>query len=315
VGAGRFKPGSKYRLGADGQLGSRFRSRVAAVRFGVYVPTFGEYDVATLATLAREAEGAGWDGFFIWDQLLWTPQPGMPLADTTVALTAIALATERVRFGALVTPLARRRPWKLAKEVATLDRLSGGRVTVGVGLGGRGDLEPVGETVDEAERAALVDEGIDVLTALWSGQPVEHAGAAFRLTQAMMLPPPVQRPRVPIWVAGFWPNKPPFRRAARWDGAVPLRRGALLEGLSSSELRDCVAYVRAHRGDDAHFDVLAFGTSRGQNGQRVRESEAAGATWWLEAVNPSEESLGEFRSRISLGPPRGPGRHGSQRDE
>jgi alkanesulfonate monooxygenase SsuD/methylene tetrahydromethanopterin reductase-like flavin-dependent oxidoreductase (luciferase family) len=129
------------------------------VRFGVYVPTFGEYDVPTLTALARGAEDAGWDGFFIWDHLFWAPQQGAPLADTTVALTAIALATERVRFGALVTPLARRRPWKLAKEAATLDRLSGGRLVIGVGLGGRGDLEPVGETVDEHERAALLDEG------------------------------------------------------------------------------------------------------------------------------------------------------------
>jgi alkanesulfonate monooxygenase SsuD/methylene tetrahydromethanopterin reductase-like flavin-dependent oxidoreductase (luciferase family) len=126
------------------------------VRFAVYVPTFGEYDVTTLAALASEAEAAEWDGFFIWDHLLWAPQPGAPLTDTTVALTAIALATERVRFGALVTALARRRPWKLAKEAATLDRLSGGRLVVAVGLGGGGDLEPVGETLDERERAGVL---------------------------------------------------------------------------------------------------------------------------------------------------------------
>jgi alkanesulfonate monooxygenase SsuD/methylene tetrahydromethanopterin reductase-like flavin-dependent oxidoreductase (luciferase family) len=214
------------------------------VRFAVYVPTFGEYDVPTLAALAREAEAAEWDGFFIWDHLLWAPQPGAPLADTTVALTAIALATERVRFGALVTALARRRPWKLAKETATLDRLSGGRLVVAVGLGGGGDLEPVGETLDERERAGVLDEGLGVLSALWSGEPITHEGRAFRLAGARMLPTPLQQPRIPIWVAGFWPNKPPFRRAARWDGAVPLRRGFLLEGLPPAELRDCVNYIR-----------------------------------------------------------------------
>jgi luciferase-like monooxygenase len=277
------------------------------VRFGVYVPAFGEYDAPTLAALAREAEDAGWDGFFIWDHLLWAPDPGSPLADTTVALTAIALATERVRFGALVTALARRRPWKLAKEAATLDRLSGGRLVVGVGLGARGDLEPVGETVDQGERAALLDEGVEVLASLWSGEPIRYEGRAFRLAGARMLPTPLQRPRIPIWVAGFWPNKPPFRRAARWDGAVPLRRGALLEGLSPGELRDCVAYIGAHRADDAPIDVLAFGTSRERNPELVAECEAAGATWWLEAVNPLEESLAEFRARMTLGPPRSPG--------
>lgn len=272
------------------------------MRFGVYVPTFGEYDVRTLAALAGEAERAGWDGFFIWDHLFWAPRQGVPLADTTVALTAIALATERVRFGALVTPLARRRPWKLAKEAATLDRLSGGRLVVGVGLGGRGDFEPVGETVDEGERAALLDEGLEVLTSLWSGVPVSHAGRAFRLAGASMLPTPLQQPRIPIWVAGFWPNKPPFRRAARWDGAVPLRRGLLLEGLSPAELHDCTAYMRAHRADDAPFDVLVFGTSPERSRELTAEYEAAGATWLIEAVNPLEESLDEFRPRMIRGP-------------
>lgn len=188
---------------------------------------------------------------------------------------------------------------------ATLDRLSGGRLIVGVGLGGRGDLEPVGEAVDEAERAALVDEGLEVLVALWSGEPQVHRGAAFRLAGAKMLPRPLQRPRIPIWVAGFWPNKRPFRRAARWDGAVPLRRGLLLEGLSPAELRDCRAYIRTQRADDDRFDLLAFGTSR-ERSLELAECEAAGATWWLEAVNPLEEPVAEFRARMTLGPPRSP---------
>ncbi len=271
------------------------------MRFGIYVPTFGDYDVPTLAALAREAEHAGWDGFYIWDHLLWAPRPGVPLADTTVALTAIALATERVRFGALVTPLARRRPWKLAKEAATLDRLSGGRLVLGVGLGERGDLEPVGETVDEHERAALLDEGLEVLTELWSGERVSHAGPAFHLAEAGMLPTPLQQPRIPIWVAGHWPNKPPFRRAAAWDGAIPLQRGFLPEALSPVELHDCIEYVRAHRVTDAPFDLPAFGTSQHWP-PLTAEYEAAGATWWIEAVNPLEESLEEFHARITRGP-------------
>jgi alkanesulfonate monooxygenase SsuD/methylene tetrahydromethanopterin reductase-like flavin-dependent oxidoreductase (luciferase family) len=136
------------------------------VRFGVYVPTFGEYDVRTLAELARESEDAGWDGFFIWDQLIPRPDPEQDLADTTVALTAIALATERLRFGALVTPLARRRPWKLAKETATLDRLSGGRLVLGAGLGEEGDIAPVGEGAPPREVAARLDEALELIAAL-----------------------------------------------------------------------------------------------------------------------------------------------------
>jgi alkanesulfonate monooxygenase SsuD/methylene tetrahydromethanopterin reductase-like flavin-dependent oxidoreductase (luciferase family) len=273
------------------------------VRFGVYVPTFGEYDVRTLAELAREAEAAGWDGFFVWDHVLWSPD-GSGLADTTVALTAIALSTERVRFGALVTALARRRPWKLARETATLDRLSGGRLVVGAGLGASGDLVPVGDGRPPRDLGAVLDEGLEVLAALWSGEPVTRGGEHFRLEAARISPPPLQRPRIPIWVAGFWPNRPPMRRAARWDGALPLRRGSLLEELTPEELGACVGYLRAHRKDHAPFDVIAFRTTTERSPELVGEYEAAGATWWLEAVNPLSESLAHFRTRVSAGPPR-----------
>jgi alkanesulfonate monooxygenase SsuD/methylene tetrahydromethanopterin reductase-like flavin-dependent oxidoreductase (luciferase family) len=272
------------------------------VRFGVYAPTFGEYGIDALVELAREAEANGWDGFFIWDHVVWAPD-GSGLADTTVALTAIALATEKIRFGALVTPLARRRPWKLAKETATLDRLSGGRLVVGAGLGARGDLEPVGEGRDPRELAAVLDEGLDVLAALWSAEPVTYAGEHFRLEGARVQPAPQQRPRIPIWIAGFWPNKPPMRRAARWDGVLPLIRGSLLQELSPQELRACVAYVREHRETEAPFDVVAFRSSPDRTSGTLTSIEEAGATWWIESVNPLEESLAEFRARVAEGPP------------
>ncbi len=272
------------------------------MRFGVYVPTFGEYGVAMLAGLAREAEVAGWDGFFIWDHLGWTPDEGQDLADTTVALTAIALATERVRFGALVTPLARRRPWKLAKEAATLDRLSGGRLVVGAGLGAEGDVVPFGEGSPPAERAARLDEGLELVVSLWSGQPVSHEGEHFRLRDALLRPAPLQRPRIPIWVAGFWPNRAPFRRAARWDGALPLARGHLMKELSPGELRRCRDYVGAQRTSSDPFDLVAFAAGQPRTPEVVAEYEEAGATWWVEAVDPLTESLAEFRARIDRGP-------------
>lgn len=272
------------------------------MRFGVYVPTFGEYDVEALAQLAREAEGAGWDGFFIWDHLAWTPDEGEPLADTTVALSAIALATERVRFGALVTALARRRPWKLAKEAATLDRLSGGRLVVGVGLGAAPDMHPFGEGGPPGELASHLDEGLEVLAALWSGEAVTHEGEHFSLGGAALRPAPLQRPRIPIWVAGFWPNRPPFRRAARWDGALPLARGHLLKELSPQALGRCRDYVDANRISSEPFDLIAFAVTQPRTPEVVAEYEQAGATWWVEAADPLTESLADFRARIVRGP-------------
>jgi alkanesulfonate monooxygenase SsuD/methylene tetrahydromethanopterin reductase-like flavin-dependent oxidoreductase (luciferase family) len=274
------------------------------VRFGIYVPSFDDYDVPTLAALAREAEAAGWDGFFIWDHLAWTPDGHRELADTTVALSAIALATERIRFGGLVTPLARRRPWKLAKETATLDRVSGGRLVVGVGLGARHDMLPFGEAAPATELAATLDEGLDVLTALWGGRPVDHEGRRFRVRGAVLRPSPLQRPRIPIWVAGFWPNRAPFRRAARFDGALPLARGDLLKELTPEELRRCRDYIAAHRSTDEPFDLIAFAVNQPRTRETVSEYERSGATWWVEAVDPRAETLAEFRSRIAAGPVR-----------
>ena len=274
------------------------------MRFGVYVPTVGEYDVEALAQLARESEAAGWDGFFIWDHLAWTPDGGGPLADTTVALTAIALATERMRFGALVTAIARRRPWKLAKEAATLDRLSGGRLVLGVGLGAAPDMLPFGEGGSAAELASQLDEGLEVLASLCSGKRVSHEGERFHLRDAALSPAPLQRPRIPIWVAGFWPNRPPFRRAARWDGALPLARGHLLQELSPQELRRCRDYIDAHRRSTDPFDLIAFAVTQPRTPEMVAEYEQAGATWWIEAVNPLVESLADFRARIAPGPGR-----------
>jgi hypothetical protein len=271
------------------------------VRFAGYVPTFGDYDVPALVALAREAEAAGWDGFFIWDHLIWAPGQAA-LADPTVALTAIALATQRLRFGALVTPLARRRPWKYAKETATLDRLSGGRLVAGVGLGIDVDFHPVGERFDALERARRLDESLEIVSALWSGDPVTHDGDRFQLEQVAMHPTPVQRPSIPVWVAGFWPSRPPFRRAARWSGAIPQRRGNPFDPLSPHELRACAAYVSSHRTSGEPFDVAASWFGPRPPGLSLSDYEEAGATWWLDGVNPWSESLGDYTARIRRGP-------------
>jgi hypothetical protein len=273
------------------------------VRFGIYVPTAGEYDVATLAELAREVEDLGWHGMFVWDNILATFDGSGVLADTTVALSAIALATERIHFGPLVTPLARRRPWKVAKEMATLDLLSGGRLIFGVGYGGTWDFAPLGELPPGRERASMLDEALDLVTAFWSGADVHHDGEHFTVDGARMVPAPVQRPRIPIWIAGYWPGTAPFRRAARWDGMAPLRKEHLFQGLNPTELAACVAYVRSHRSTDEPFDVVSFHTEPHPR-HSVADYEEAGATWWLESTNPATESLAEFRIRIRRGPPK-----------
>jgi alkanesulfonate monooxygenase SsuD/methylene tetrahydromethanopterin reductase-like flavin-dependent oxidoreductase (luciferase family) len=272
------------------------------MRFGVTVPNFGEYfHPRRLATLARDAEQAGWDGFFVWDHVLAWPTP---MADPWVALAAAAVTTERIRLGPLVTPLPRRRPTKLAREIVSLDHLSDGRLILGVGTGsGPWEWDHLGEVSDPRIRGAMLDEGLTLLAALLSGEPVRHSGDFYLfqgdggpgdpgIAAVPFLPPPVQRPRVPIWVAGTWPGTAPFRRAARWDGVVPAARGdRVVNYLTPGEVRSLTDVVHRHRtaGADETFDVVITGRT-GQDAVAdaalLRRQADAGATWWLEDVSP-----------------------------
>jgi alkanesulfonate monooxygenase SsuD/methylene tetrahydromethanopterin reductase-like flavin-dependent oxidoreductase (luciferase family) len=282
------------------------------VKFGVYVSPFRSFaHPRALAELAREAEDAGWEGFFIYDHVA---RPGLePVADAWIALSAIAMATERVRIGALVTPLARRRPWKVARETVSLDQLSAGRLVLGVGLGHRPEeFEAFGDEASPRTRAAMLDEGLEVVTKLWSGRPVDHQGHFYRVAGATFVPTPVQRPRIPIWVGGRWPHAGPLRRAARWDGVFPLaeRSGTLL---GPAEIRGVVEAIGRYGPVAPGFDVVHMGRS-GEPGDPDTMSgiEAAGATWWLEDIRPSRYTghgsawPGDaMRDRIRRGPPKG----------
>jgi alkanesulfonate monooxygenase SsuD/methylene tetrahydromethanopterin reductase-like flavin-dependent oxidoreductase (luciferase family) len=275
------------------------------MRYALNLPPFGEFaDARALADLAREAEEAGWDGFFLWDHIL--AEPGTPVADPWVALTAIAMSTQRMRIGPLVTPLPRRRPWKLARETATLDRLSNGRLIMGVGIGGDQwfrEYSTFGEPVDDKTRAAMLDEGLDVLTGLWSGEPFSYTGHYYTVHEARFLPIPMQAPRIPIWVSGIWPNKAPLRRAALWDGICPI-----VEGLSvrPNEVSELLAYVRQHRTTSAPFDVVVAGYLGDKDpavaAARLRSYADAGVTWWQEGFL-SRHTLDDVRQRIRQGPP------------
>jgi alkanesulfonate monooxygenase SsuD/methylene tetrahydromethanopterin reductase-like flavin-dependent oxidoreductase (luciferase family) len=254
--------------------------RVSAKR-GLFVAPFDELvDPNTLAELAARAEEHGWDGFFVWDHVRYRP-PVRAVADPWVALAAVASATERVRLGPLVTPLSRRRVHKLARETVTLDLLSRGRLTLGIGLGSdrNDELEPFGEVTDPGERARLLDQGLDQLGRYWDGE---------------FEPAPVQSPRIPVWVAARWPNRPPVRRAARWDGLFPIE----LPGPEAlAELRDEVRALRAEAGRSGPFDLIVDAPA----GSPIDPWDEAGATWIL-ADFGFQPAAREVRETIEAGP-------------
>ncbi len=271
------------------------------------MPNFGSYsNVRELAELARDAEAAGWDGFFLWDHISPAASPGAEFADPWMALTAVALATERMRIGTMITPLPRRRPWVLARQVATLDRISNGRVTLGVGIGyPPEEYTMFGEDGDERVRADKLDEGLEVLTGLLSGEAFRFEGEHYTVEEGSFLPASVQA-HVPIWVAGMWPNHRPMRRAARWDGAFPIRSD--LQPLTPDEVREIVAYVRKHRDSPEPFELVLSGESAGDSPFALKhplaEYDAAGATWWLETLTDWRGTVTAMREYVRAGPPK-----------
>jgi len=283
------------------------------MRYALNVPNFAEYaDVRTVAALAADAEAAGWDGFFVWDHMVFAKEEKLPVADPWILLAAVALATERLRLGPMVTPLARRRPWKVARETVTLDHLSGGRLILGVGLGtpAADEYGTFGEPTGGAVRAAMLDEALEVLTLLWSGETVSFHGEHFRLDEVAFRPTPVQRPRIPIFVAGAWPRRAPLRRAARFDGVVPLKVGddGDLVPLSAEDLVELLASVRAHRPGGEPFEVMVGGETPGGDLAAalavVEPLAEAGMTWWSESLEPHRGGLAAMRERVRQGPPR-----------
>jgi alkanesulfonate monooxygenase SsuD/methylene tetrahydromethanopterin reductase-like flavin-dependent oxidoreductase (luciferase family) len=264
----------------------------------MWLPLFDELaDPALLARLAARAEEAGWDGFFVWDHLRWRA-PVRQVADPWITLTAMATATERLRLGPMVTPLARRRPAKLARETATLDRLSGGRLVLGAGLGSDrfgAELSATGEEVDDRRRARMLDEALGILTAAWSGEPVHHHGDHYTVDGVRFLPRPAQEPGVPVWVAGFPGNLRPIRRAVRYDGFFPVDLG------SPGQVAEIAATVADLRGGDTRPFDLVVAIAPGTDPAPYAE---ASATWWLTDVDPAELTLDRVVGVLDDGPAR-----------
>lgn len=259
------------------------------MRYGLDVPTTGAYAApATLAQLAQQAEACGWDGVFVWDV-----SDGL---DVWCALEAIAGSTRHVRIGTMVLALARHDPHDAARRLAELDRRSGGRLVVGVGLGHRAaDFAALG-LAEGRVRARRLDEALGRLDQYWRDALIGPSGG----------PAPLQRPRPPIWIAGGWPHRAPLERAARWDGLALKSIDAIRRTwLSHEQFVAAVAYVRSQRAAAAPFDIIASGDTSGPRAAavaRLGALQAAGATWWI------EEGLGwsdvEFAGHIALGPPR-----------
>ncbi len=264
------------------------------MRSALWLPLFDQLaDPRTVADLAASAEEHGWDALFVWDHVRWRP-PVRDVADPWVTLTAAAMVTERLRLGPMITPLARRRPVKLARETATLDLLSGGRLTLGVGVGSDrfgAEYSATGEGGDEKTRGAMLDEALAILTAAWSGEPVHHHGAHYTVDDVTFLPRPAQRPGIPVWVAGFPGKQRPMQRAARHDGYFPVN----LE--HPDQLAEAAATIAGLRGPGP-YDIaveLAPGTD-------PSAYEAAGATWWLTAFEPESVTVDEVRGVLRAGP-------------
>jgi alkanesulfonate monooxygenase SsuD/methylene tetrahydromethanopterin reductase-like flavin-dependent oxidoreductase (luciferase family) len=269
------------------------------IKLGIIV-TAG--DPRTAADLAALAEGHGWDGVYTWDGVAIG---SMDTYDPWVVMAAMAMRTERVTLGAIVTPPARRRPWKLAREAMTLDRLSNGRLVLPVGLGTTDDgaFGNVGEPTEARIRAEKLDESLEILCGLWTGEPFGFAGRHYAFEPMTFRPTPIQRPRIPIWTVGAWPNERSMRRTLRWDGVVAQVEGAaaIREIVDWAE-REWPAATR-----DRSWEVVAEGVTKAGDPASavatVAEHAAAGATWWIESDWESG-SVDSIRRRIEAGPPR-----------
>lgn len=270
------------------------------MRHALFLPIFDELaDPVAVARLSAEAEEAGWDGVFVWDHLTFR-SPVVDIADPWITLSATASATETLRIGPMVTPLPRRRPAVLARQTATLDRLSGGRLTLGVGIAGDdyGELSGTGEELDPRRRAAMLDESLEILRAAWSGEPVAHRGEHYVVDGIRFRPRPVQRPGIPVWVAVRYGNPRPLRRAARFQGLFPV---GVEEPDALAEIVEAIRVLRRESGRaELPYDV-AIGGAPGTDPAPFAE---AGATWWMETFAPEQASVDAVRGVLRDGPRR-----------
>jgi alkanesulfonate monooxygenase SsuD/methylene tetrahydromethanopterin reductase-like flavin-dependent oxidoreductase (luciferase family) len=265
-------------------------------------------DVRNVVKLAQEAEDVGWDGFFLSDHLIFMKHPSMTSFDPWITLSAIAVKTSTIKIGTMVTPIPRRRPYILARECTTLDHLSNGRLILGVGIGDpRLDFTTFGENYDIKIRAQKLDEGLDIIMGLWTGEDFKYKGVHNTIRKVKFLPKPVND-QIPIWIGGMWPNKKPFQRAAKFNGTFPITTN-YPQPMSPDDVVQMLEYIKQLRTNLDNYDVYILGDTLENPDERVKiikPYEKAGATWWGERVlqfNKSD-SFETLRGRILQGPPK-----------
>ena len=270
------------------------------MRYGLSLPTGGACgDPRFLVELSTLAERSGWEGVFLEDYLWYQGDPAIPTCDSWVALTAIAMRTTELVLGIEVVALPRRRPWKVAREATGIDQLSGGRLILGFGSGDRRDpgFSHVGEEVDPRIRGERLDEGLQIVAGLWTGEPFSHRGRHYAVDEVTFRPTPLQRPRIPIWVGGGYPNERAIERSLRWDGSCFYRReGGHLTADDVRELRG--------RAGDRPWTISVGGQPRRDDWDEEREQigaiAAAGADWWLEWIEPADRQA--MTAAVERGP-------------
>ncbi len=271
---------------------------------GIAVPPFSD-NPQEFADFGVEVEQAGFDGYFLWDHMVFSDSgDGTPILDPWLILAIVAARTSRIKIGTMVTPVPRRRPWQLARETMTLDRLSNGRVILGVGIGSPSyaDFGLLGEPSGKRERADLLDEGLDVMAGLWSGERFSYSGEKFTVDPVRFIPTPVQQPRIPVWIAGVLPNRRPIERAGRWDGFVPIcYNDSGLARPSAAEMKEAASQIAGQRGSLDGYDLAVWAEVARQPAEEIDAYSQAGATWWIETARPEPDWWPGIKDRVAAG--------------
>ena len=269
------------------------------MHFGIEVVPFGDFsNPCAIVSLAQLAEASGWEGLWIWDHMLIPFGAG----DPWVTLAAVAASTKKLKLCVGVSPLPRYRPHLLARTLTGLDLLSQGRLIFSTGLGISPDFAPFGEPPDDKTRAAMLDEGLELLASYLSGEEITHHGSYYSAEKVRLAPLPVQKPRIPVWIGGDSPSA--MRRAARWDGWII---GTVDEhsriGKSPAQVAKQAAYIHDHRSTNTPFDIAVDGVTNASERILPREYAQAGATWWFEIIHQLRGTQAELEQRIQAGPP------------
>lgn len=279
------------------------------IKYGISLINFNELaDPEIIIDLAIEAEKAGWDGIFLPEHQVFDKKAIYHITETWVLLSAIASRTEKIKIGTGVVALPRYNPWWFAKMTATLDVLSKGRLILGLGLGGpETEFETFGEEYDLKFFAEKMDESLEIIQGLWTGEPFSFSGNHYTIKEATFLPKPIQAPRIPLIFGGMWPSKKPFIRGAKYDGIMPIHKN-FPQDLTPDELKQIISIVNSHRSVDDPFEIMISGTGFFTPDRRVELIQPyidIGITWWLEHVNTlMQPSVGAMRELVKQGPPK-----------